>query len=546
MKEFLLILILALQRLFAARCAPPHRVCARHLILLGLGLLPNGAAAVSSAEFLPLAAGNSWSYVRETGAHSYLHVTAVPGTNDGSLVWTIQDLPENTEDYYSNDAQGIRNHGSYLPSFDLGGGQFTWARLAVSPPLLEAPPDVSPGQSVASTGAVSLTLGISATPYPLNYSFSNTFQGHETITVPAGIFRAFRAAGSLRIHGTLTGPGGTAVMDTTQTSNRWFASGIGLIQELTTSTDGTSSSFALINTSIVRTIPDAFTIPPATGVTPGSLVVSSPVTVTGTTALAPISVTGGEYSINGGPFTTAADTVGNGQNVVLRLTAPPAPSMSSGATLTVGGVSANLLVTTSGPLLPRLSLSSSSLDFGMAIVGSGIHPRRDLLLSNPGSAELNLSSVTAGGDFSVSGHNCGTTLGVGQTCTVSLVFAPSVAGSRNSSLSIVDDAAGSPHIVLLTGTALASGTTQPQVAGGNDVLFAIKDNQTLLAWGWNGTGMLGDSSTTDRFLPVVIGPGYRSISSQGFHTLGLKADGSLMAWGSNNFGEVGDGTGHYR
>ena len=62
--------------------------------------------------------------------------------------------------------------------------------------------------------------------------------------------------------------------------------------------------------------------------------------------MSPISIAGGEYSVNGGPFTTAAGTITNGQTVEVRHTSAAAKGASVITTLTIGGVAGAFTSTT--------------------------------------------------------------------------------------------------------------------------------------------------------------------------------------------------------
>lgn len=101
------------------------------------------------------------------------------------------------------------------------------------------------------------------------------------------------------------------------------------------------------------TRPDSFTLTAPTGVdltqvgfnTP---IISAPVTVTGIDTAAPVSVTGGEFSINGGTFASTASTVRSGQTITVRVQSPIKAGQSATATLNVGGETAMFTVTT-GP-----------------------------------------------------------------------------------------------------------------------------------------------------------------------------------------------------
>jgi len=94
------------------------------------------------------------------------------------------------------------------------------------------------------------------------------------------------------------------------------------------------------------TTPDAFSFAATTGTAPGAVVESGTIVVQGITATAPIAVSGGEYSINGGAWTAAAGTAVLGNQVKVRLTAPAGYGATGSATLTIGDVSASFSVTT--------------------------------------------------------------------------------------------------------------------------------------------------------------------------------------------------------
>ncbi len=94
------------------------------------------------------------------------------------------------------------------------------------------------------------------------------------------------------------------------------------------------------------TTPDQFTFVDQSGVQLNTLVTSNTITVSGINVPVPISITGGEYSINGGVFTDATGTVNNGDGVKVELVSSGSYSTTTGATLTIGGVSDTFSVTT--------------------------------------------------------------------------------------------------------------------------------------------------------------------------------------------------------
>ena len=100
------------------------------------------------------------------------------------------------------------------------------------------------------------------------------------------------------------------------------------------------------------TTPDGFTYTASTNAATSAAVTSPTVTISGINTSTPVSISGGEYSINGGAFTSAAGTITNGQTLAVRITASDKTNTPKEATITVGGVSAKFTVTTAADVTP--------------------------------------------------------------------------------------------------------------------------------------------------------------------------------------------------
>ncbi|MBI3828673.1 MAG: PKD domain-containing protein, partial [Planctomycetes bacterium] len=91
-----------------------------------------------------------------------------------------------------------------------------------------------------------------------------------------------------------------------------------------------------------------------------------------------------------------------------------------------------------------------------------------------------------------------------------------------------------------------SGLTGVTAISGNcaNHCLALEADATMRAWGNNGTGQLGDGTTTNRTTPVVVSglSGITKIGTGSSHSLALKSDGTVRAWGANNNSQLGDGT----
>ena len=125
-------------------------------------------------------------------------------------------------------------------------------------------------------------------------------------------------------------------------------------------------------------------------------------------------------------------------------------STETGIQLTVGGA-------------PGAKLSPTTLTFGNEVLGS-TSAAKTVTLSNAGTAALTINSISATGDFAVSSTTCGSTLAVGSSCKIGVTFTPTQLGSRSGSLSVSDNALGSPQTASLFGTGTAAATLTPASA----------------------------------------------------------------------------------
>ena len=81
------------------------------------------------------------------------------------------------------------------------------------------------------------------------------------------------------------------------------------------------------------------------------------------------------------------------------------------------------------------------------------------------------------------------------------------------------------------------------VAGGNHSCL-LRSDRSVVCWGNNDHGQLGDGTRVDRRHPTLVRnlSNVSLISAGHAHTCALLLDGTLKCWGSNGFGQLGDGT----
>jgi Alpha-1,3-glucanase catalytic domain D1/F5/8 type C domain/NedA-like, galactose-binding domain/Alpha-1,3-glucanase catalytic domain D2/Cep192 domain 4/HYDIN/CFA65/VesB-like, Ig-like domain len=137
-----------------------------------------------------------------------------------------------------------------------------------------------------------------------------------------------------------------------------------------------------------------------------------------------------------------------------------------GFTLTDGGGNSGIFGSTAcqnitnpafPPYLPdngsNISISPSALGFGSVATGT-TSAAQNVTVTNSGTASAPVTTIATTGDFSQT-NTCGSSIAAGASCTVSVRFAPTAAGTRTGNLTIT--ASGITNTIPLSGTGVAPG-----------------------------------------------------------------------------------------
>jgi hypothetical protein len=214
-----------------------------------------------------------------------------------------------------------------------------------------------------------------------------------------------------------------------------------------------------------------------------------------------------------------------------------------------------------------LTLSPATLDAGNLAVGVA-GTLQHVILTNTGSSPLSSISIPAtAGDFAVN-DDCPVSLDVGDFCTLGIVFSPTAAGSRSTTLSITTSAGNLDLSLVGTGTIAANSivvdptapttlhagldgagvyrstdsganwtaaTTQP--ANLRIKALALRDSSTLYA-ATQGGGVFVSSDGGVNWAGCATQP-----ANLNLHSLLLAADGKLYAGSEAGVFVSGDGCG---
>jgi hypothetical protein len=149
-------------------------------------------------------------------------------------------------------------------------------------------------------------------------------------------------------------------------------------------------------------------------------------------------------------------------------------------TATATGLTQNIVVPLNGQA-STLTLSASSLSFGQQQVGLTPTNPLSVTATNNGATPVTFTSITASGDFSETDNCAKVPLQPSTNCTISVTYAPTTAGSSIGALTLIDNAPGSPQIVLLMGTGVGQQTdfgisatpSSATVSAGNSATIAV-------------------------------------------------------------------------
>jgi hypothetical protein len=229
---------------------------------------------------------------------------------------------------------------------------------------------------------------------------------------------------------------------------------------------GTGSTKDFWEYESTDTTPESFTFTDQTGVALSTVITSNTITVSGINTTAPISITVGQYSINGGAYTSASGTVSNGNTVTVQQTSAPSYSTTTDATLTVGSLSGTFRVTTMA-LIPdatpdaftfidQTDVALSTIITSNTITVSGIN------VPAPISITGGQYSINGGAYTSASGTvNNGNTVTVQQTSSASYsttTNATLIIGGVTDTFSVTTLAATPPVINSISDDAIGEGT----------------------------------------------------------------------------------------
>jgi len=194
-----------------------------------------------AASLVPTAPGTSWRYNMTEEVGRGFNVSGVKADADGKIRLSVLYRLEGTENVDGKDLLKFEMHrAGIITNTDLlsvdDHGIFCWARINLDGELVKFNPPQTMIAAPLKKGAV---WDFNGQAGDLKVQQHYDVVGEENIGVPAGKFQAFR------IHGEQTSPN-------RMTIDRWFAPGVGIVKDITTTQDAKGDLLQRISLELVE------------------------------------------------------------------------------------------------------------------------------------------------------------------------------------------------------------------------------------------------------------------------------------------------------
>ena len=139
-------------------------------------------------------------------------------------------------------------------------------------------------------------------------------------------------------------------------------------------------------------------------------------------------------------------------------------------------------------------ISPASLSFANQVVGT-VSATQTVTLTNSGALPLDVSHIQTANPFAET-NNCGTSVGAGGSCAISVTFAPTATGSASGVLTFTDSASDSPQSIALSGAGIAAGLGLGVASGSSNSAQVKAGASATFVLSIGGGGTSGTASLT--------------------------------------------------
>ena len=381
------------------------------------------------------------------------------GTENGAVTFT--DDAANSPQSVPLTGKGVAGSGLFSPT------SLTFAAVTTG--------TVSPSQTAMFTNETSSSLGIATIGVSGHFAQTNNCAS----SLASGASCTFTVTSNPTANGTTTGS--VNVKDSTGNTTLLYLSGAG-------ASPGT-----------VTLSPSSFTFPNQVS---GSS--SAPVAFTlNNTQSSAVSIS--SIALSNSVFTETDNCVGSlaaSSSCTISVTFTPQSVGTQTATLSVNdnatGSPQTASLTGTGTTAGSSKVTVTPASYSFPTQGAGtVSPPVAFTLTNGEASALAISSISISNTDFAETNNCGSSLASGANCTISVEFTPQSSSAQSATLSVNDNAGGSPQTVSLTGnTGAATVKVKPaNLAFGPQIIGRPSDSQSVTVSNTTSTAVTISSIT---------------------------------------------------
>jgi len=224
-------------------------------------------------------------------------------------------------------------------------------------------------------------------------------------------------------------------------------------------------------------------------------------------AVALAGANAGDFAIGNGSSCTNGVSVKVNSSCTILITFTPTGSGTRNGTVSITDNAADspesIMLSGTTMSAPAVSVTPQSASFASQYVGTSGLPKSVTVMNN-GNAALDIESVTTSPNDFGTLSACGSSLAPGSSCEIGVFFDPTTSGPRTGTLTINDNAPGSPQTVALTGTgqdfSMAPVAPTATVTAGQSATYSLS---LLPDGGFSQTVSLGCTGTPNLSTCVV-------------------------------------------
>jgi hypothetical protein len=153
------------------------------------------------------------------------------------------------------------------------------------------------------------------------------------------------------------------------------------------------------------------------------------------------------------------------------------PALAVAGVVCIVGVGVTLVRVSAAAPASAIAIFPGAVTFGSQTVSTSA-PAQLVRATNTGADPLTMT-ISVSGDFSQV-NTCSNALNSGESCTIAVTFTPTTTGTRSGTLTLLDNAPGSPHSVSLSGTGAAPPASGSGTPTGTYTVTVNGTNGTLV------------------------------------------------------------------